>query len=67
MENLKDEPRLQLNSRAFLQELRKQAREDACFVNNPSWVAAYERLASAADHLDAMCARCEGVPGGRKV
>lgn len=42
-----------------LQEMRFDAEAAADIPHlNPSWKRAYERLADACDHLDAMMARC---------
>jgi len=49
-------------NREKLQEIRREAYR-SCGVEglNPSWKRAYERLADAADHLDAMVARTEAL------
>jgi len=46
-------------TREELQNIRARAREaEACPGLNVDWVSAYSNLAIAADHLDAMIARC---------
>jgi len=49
--------------RKVLIELREKSRNHANAEGlNPDWKRAYLRLADAADHLDAMIARCEVIP-----
>lgn len=51
---------MDLNDRNFLIELRDKAREEALVQGlNQAWKRAYERLADAADDLDAKRARCQ--------
>jgi hypothetical protein len=42
-----------------LQEIRGRADQMAQVTPNAHWKHAYEKLSLAADHLDAMWARCE--------
>jgi hypothetical protein len=46
-----------LNDRETLIDIRDSALSFENVVGNESWREAYRRLASAADHLDAMIAR----------
>ena len=47
-------------TREELTDISTRARMEAEFVDlNPLWRYAYQTLACAADHLDAMIARCE--------
>lgn len=50
---------INLTDRKELIELREAATLMITGTTNPSWVRAYEKLADAANVLDAMQARCE--------
>ena len=45
-------------TREELQDIRSRAEDAGSTVPNWHWRAAYNDLAQAADHLDAMIARC---------
>ena len=48
-----------LNSRTYLQKLRREAEKREKEVANPYWRRAYIDLADAVDRLDAITARVE--------
>ena len=48
--------------RSYLQELRDTAKGMCAGNLNQDWVRAYEAIADAADHLDAMQARSQLPP-----
>ncbi len=50
---------IDLTNRNELIELREAATLMITGTSNPTWVRVYEKLADAADALDAMQARCE--------
>ena len=49
---------MNINERQFLQELREAAENYGKQVPSPHWKWAYVELAKAADHCDAIIARC---------
>lgn len=52
-----------LNDRGFLNSLQVAARKKSDQVVNANWEAAYDSLAKAADHCDALNARCANHSG----
>ena len=52
---------MNIKERHFLQGLRKAAENYGKQVPNPHWKWAYTELAKAADHCDAILARCTNV------
>ena len=45
-------------NRSYYQQIRDEANADRDMVGNDDWRRAYEQLSIAADHVDAMIARC---------
>lgn len=52
---------MDVKSRKFLQNLRLNAEEYADNLPNQHWKYAYIELAMAADHCDAVIARCSNT------
>ena len=58
---------IDLMNRGDVSALQNMAAEKAREVENPYWVAVFDDLACAFDHLDAMLVRSEDVPDQPKA